>query len=257
MGIINVTPDSFFSGSRKTAMKDILKTATKMMADGATFLDVGGYSSRPGAEDISERDEIERVVGPIEAISRELPDAVISVDTFRAGVARAAVGHGAHMVNDISAGWLDAGMLEEVGRLQVPYIAMHMQGTPQNMREFVEYDDLLKEVAFYFSERIEAARQAGIKDIIIDPGFGFAKTAQQNFYLLNHVDYLKQSGLPLLCGVSRKSMIYKTLNIDPDRALNGTTVLNTVALLRGVSILRVHDVKEAVEAVKLVNQLTL
>lgn len=256
MGIINVTPDSFFSGSRKESEADVLRQAEKMISEGAEILDIGGYSTRPGAAEVTNEEEINRVCGPIEAISKQFPDIPISIDTFRADVAAAAVGRGASIVNDISAGLLDAQMLETVGKLKVPYIAMHMRGTPQTMKELTSYDDLLKEVMQYFSERIAKCKEAGIKDIIVDPGFGFAKTIEQNYYLLNSVDYLKQLGLPLLIGVSRKSMIYKVLNIEPEAALNGTTVLNTLALLKGASILRVHDVKEAVEAVKLINQIT-
>ncbi|WP_258101226.1 dihydropteroate synthase [Marinoscillum pacificum] len=256
MGIINVTPDSFFSGSRKESEADVLRQAEKMISEGAEILDIGGYSTRPGAAEVTNEEEINRVCGPIEAISKQFPDIQISIDTFRADVATAAVGSGASIVNDISAGLLDAQMLETVGKLKVPYIAMHMRGTPQTMKELTSYDDLLKEVMQYFSERIAKCKEAGIKDIIVDPGFGFAKTIEQNYYLLNSVDYLKQLGLPLLIGVSRKSMIYKVLNIEPEAALNGTTVLNTLALLKGASILRVHDVKEAVEAVKLINQIT-
>lgn len=255
MGIINVTPDSFYSGSRNQRLKGILTTAEKMLADGAIFLDVGGYSSRPGAIDISETDEIKRVIDPIGAIIKEFPSAIISIDTFRSKVACAAIDAGAKLVNDISAGLLDANMLHAVGELKVPYIAMHMRGTPQTMKALTNYDNLLKTIALYFSERIAQAKEFGIKDIIIDPGFGFAKTVAQNFSLLNDVDYLHHLGHPLLIGVSRKSMIYKSLNIAPEEALNGTTVLNTVALLKGASILRVHDVKEAVEAVKLINLL--
>lgn len=257
MGILNVTPDSFYASSRQAEMDQVLTTAEKMLAEGATFLDVGGYSSRPGAQNISGAEEIDRVVPVIVELARSFPKALISVDTFRAEVARRAVEAGAHMVNDISAGKLDGEMLPTVAALKVPYIAMHMRGTPQNMKEFTEYGNLLTDVMAYFAERIAAARLAGIKDIIIDPGFGFAKTVSQNFELLAQMEHLLHLGCPLLVGVSRKSMIYKTLNISPEEAMNGTTVLNTVALGRGASILRVHDVKEAVEAVKLVNQLSV
>lgn len=228
-----------------------------MLKEGATFLDIGGYSSRPGALDISPEEEVDRILEPITELSHQFPEAIISVDTFRSQVAVKAVEAGAHMVNDISAGNLDSEMLLTVGRLKVPYIAMHMRGTPQTMKQQTQYDDLLKEVVYYFSERIKAAKAAGIKDIIIDPGFGFAKTIQQNFYLLDNVDYLQHVGHLVLVGLSRKSMIYKTLNIPAEHALNGTTVLNTVALSKGASILRVHDVKEAVETIKLVKQLSI
>jgi len=256
MGIINITPDSFFSGSRKEQLFDILKSAESMLEEGATFLDIGGYSTRPGAEEVSPADEIDRVLEPVESIAKHFPEAVISIDTFRADVAKAAVDSGAKIVNDISAGMLDTDMLPTVGQLGVPYIGMHMRGTPQNMKALTDYDDLLKEIAKYFAERIAKAEELDIKDYIIDPGFGFAKTVEQNFSLLNQVDYLHHLSRPMLIGISRKSMIYRSLNVEPDGALNGTTVLNTVALLKGASILRVHDVKEAVEAVKLINLLS-
>lgn len=256
MGIINVTPDSFFSGSRKQGLDDVLRQAEQMISEGAEILDIGGYSTRPGAAEVSIEEELKRVAEPIKTIVQQFPNTVISIDTFRAEVAKAAVESGARIVNDISAGLMDDQMLETVGKLKVPYIAMHMRGTPQNMKEMTSYDDLLKEVMYYFSKRISKCKEAGIKDVIIDPGFGFAKTIEQNYHLLNRADYLKQLGLPILIGVSRKSMIYKALNIEPEAALNGTTVLNTLALLKGASILRVHDVKEAVEAIKLINQLT-
>lgn len=257
MGIINVTPDSFYSGSRKQTDSEVFYQAERMLKEGASFLDVGGYSSRPGATDISIEEEVQRVQLAIDGIITRFPEAIVSVDTFRSEVAKAAVDAGASMVNDISAGMLDDQMLETVGKLKVPYIAMHMRGAPQNMKELSKYDDLLKEVMQYFSERLVKIREAGIKDVVIDPGFGFAKTIEQNYYLLNHVDYLKKLDLPMLVGVSRKSMIYKLLNISAEDALNGTTVLNTLALLKGASILRVHDVKEAMESIKLINQLSV
>jgi len=255
MGIINITPDSFFSGSRKNTSTDILKTAEKMLSEGATFLDIGGYSSRPGAVDISEQDELDRVLKPIEAIAKEFPQAIISIDTFRSGVAREAVANGARIINDISGGHLDPKMLGVVRELNVPYIAMHMRGTPQTMKEMTDYEDLLKEVTSYFSNVIHRCNDLGIKDVIIDPGFGFAKQASQSFQLLRDLKYLQQLERPMLVGVSRKSMIYKTLGTTPEEALNGTSVLNAIALLNGANILRVHDVKEAVEAIKLVEQL--
>ncbi len=255
MGIINVTPDSFFTGSRKTGLAEILRTSENMLKEGATFLDVGGYSSRPGAEDISEDDEIDRVIQPIEAIRKEFPNAIISVDTFRSKVAKNAVEFGADIVNDISGGNLDENMLAMVAELGVPYIAMHMKGNPQTMKELTEYDDLLKDVLKYFSSILNRCNQLGIKDVLIDPGFGFAKTAKQSFEIMKKLDHLHYLGRPLLVGVSRKSMIYRTLNLTAEEALNGTTVLNTVALLKGAAILRVHDVKEANEAVELLNHL--
>ncbi|WP_420316695.1 dihydropteroate synthase [Ekhidna sp.] len=256
MGIINVTPDSFFVESRKNGIDDLLRTSEKMLEEGATFLDIGGYSSRPGADDISLKDEISRVIDPIKAVSKRFPEAIISIDTFRSEVARAAVESGACLINDISAGHLDSEMLETVAKLEVPYIAMHMKGTPQNMKELTRYDDLLLEVVKYFSSVIHDCNQLGIKDVIIDPGFGFAKTAEQSFDLLNKLNHFHHLDRPLLVGVSRKSMIYRTLNLTAEEALNGTTVVNTVALLKGAQILRVHDVKEAVETIKLVSKLS-
>ncbi len=255
MGIINVTPDSFFSGSRKVAVDDVLKSAEKMLEEGATFLDIGGYSSRPGAKDVSIDEELDRVIKPISGIMKRFPEAIISIDTFRSEVAKAAVDAGASIVNDISAGHLDAGMLSAVAEMCVPFIAMHMRGTPQTMNGLTNYDDLLVEVMKYFSSTLNDCNQLGIKDVIIDPGFGFAKTAEQSFDLLKKLDHFHYLDRPVLVGVSRKSMIYRTLNLTAEEALNGTSVLNTVALFKGAAILRVHDVKEAVETVKLVNQL--
>lgn len=257
MGIINVTPDSFYAGSRKQREEDVLRTAEKMLKEGATFLDVGGYSSRPGAENIPVEEEKRRVLEPVKWIAVNFPEAIISIDTFRSEVATEAVACGASLVNDISGGDLDEGMIREVARLKVPYISMHMRGTPQTMKQKTDYNDLISEIADSFSTKLKKAEEAGIKDVIIDPGFGFAKTVKQNFFLLSHVNYLRSIGRPILVGVSRKSMVCKTLKIASEEALNGTTVLNTVALLQGASILRVHDVKEAVEAVKLVNQLSI
>lgn len=256
MGIINVTPDSFFKGSRTKSGTDLLKKAMKMLEEGADFLDIGGYSSRPGADDVSIDEEIKRIVGSVSLIMSEYPNAIISVDTFRSRVAKEAIDAGAAMVNDISAGSLDEKMLEIVGSLDVPYIGMHMRGTPQTMKEHTHYEDLILEITSYFSDTIERCRQHGIHDLILDPGFGFAKTIEQNFHLLNHLDYFKQLEKPLLVGLSRKSMIYRSLNITADESLNGTTTLNTLALFKGASILRVHDIKEAVEVVKLVNRLS-
>ena len=255
MGIINVTPDSFFDGSRKQTEDEVLRTAEKMLTEGATFLDIGGYSSRPGAADISEEQELGRVLGPIEDILKAFPEAIISIDTFRAKVAEEAIHMGAKMVNDISGGHLDSGMLEAVARLQVPYIAMHMRGTPQTMKDITDYEDIFKDVAKYFSKVIFDCNELGIKDVIIDPGFGFAKQREQSFSLLKDLEQFKMLGKPILVGVSRKSMIYKTLGVSAEQALNGTSVLNTLALLKGANILRVHDVKEAREAIKLLDQL--
>ncbi|MEM9895916.1 MAG: dihydropteroate synthase [Bacteroidota bacterium] len=255
MGVINVTPDSFFVESRKTALVDILKDAENMLEEGAAIIDIGGYSSRPGATDISIEEEIRRIEKPILQLAKEFPNAVISIDTFRSEVASAAVGHGAKMINDISAGNLDQKMLPTVSSLKVPYIGMHMKGTPQTMKDMAQYEDVLIDVRKYFSKlKAECVRQ-GINDLIIDPGFGFAKTPPHGFELLSKLELLDALDCPVLIGVSRKSMIYKTLEIDAANSLNGTTVLNTIALLKGASILRVHDVRPAVEAIKLVQQL--
>ena len=255
MGIINITPDSFYSGSRSNTEKEILKTAERMLKEGADFLDLGAYSSRPGADDIPMEEELKRMLPAVEAILKEYPEALLSIDTFRARVAEESIKAGAAMINDISAGNLDKNMLKIIARYQVPYIMMHMKGTPQNMKDLNQYDDLLHDVLFYFSGRIKAARERGINDIIIDPGFGFAKNIEQNYELLSKLELFQNLELPLLVGVSRKSMIWKKLNISADEALNGTTVLNTAALLKGANILRVHDVKEAMESIKLTREL--
>ncbi|GEQ85698.1 dihydropteroate synthase [Patiriisocius marinistellae] len=255
MGIINVTPDSFYDGGNTTSIRPIIAQATKMLGEGATFLDIGGYSSRPNASDISASEEIERVIPAIKAIIDEFPEALISIDTFRSNVASAAIEAGACIVNDISGGLLDAEMYNTVARYQVPYILMHMRGTPQTMKTETDYKNITKEVLFYFSQRIAEARSHNINDIIVDPGFGFSKTAAQSFELMNSLELFKHLDLPILAGVSRKSMIYKTLKTEPTEALNGTTALNMVALQKGASILRVHDVKEAMECIKLNHQL--
>lgn len=255
MGILNITPDSFYDGGKYEKEQDILEHVDKMITEGATFIDVGGYSSRPGAKHISEEEELERVVPVIEMIQKHFPDSIMSIDTFRSNVAKAGIQAGAAIVNDISAGQLDEDMLPTVGKLNVPYIMMHMRGTPQTMKEHTNYKDLVHDVNMYFSERINNARYYGVKDIILDPGFGFSKNLGQNFELLNKLELLTMAGLPLLVGVSRKSMIFKLLDQSQNEALNGTTSLNTVALMKGASILRVHDVKEAMECVMLYNQL--
>lgn len=256
MGIINVTPDSFYDGGKLSSTEAVLEQADQMIREGASFLDLGGYSSRPGAKDVSEEEEIQRIIGPIEQISKAFPNVPVSVDTFRNKVAKKAVEAGAAMVNDISGGLLDDEMIDTVSNLQVPYIMMHMRGTPQTMTKHTDYSNVTLDVLAYFSERIRRARKAGINDLIIDPGFGFAKTPEQSFELLNQFELFKQLELPLLVGVSRKSMIYRTLGVTAQDALNGTTALNTVALLKGASILRVHDVKEALECVTLVEKLS-
>jgi len=251
MGILNVTPDSFYDGNRFTAESAILHHTEKMLAEGATFVDVGGYSSRPGATDISEEEELSRSLHAVKLISKKFPSAIISIDTFRSNVARQAVAEGASLVNDISAGELDTGMFAEIARLQVPYIAMHMRGTPQTMKGLTEYENLIIEITEYFNQKIYKLQQLGVKDVIIDPGFGFSKTREQNFQLLQHLDYFNILGTPMLTGLSRKSMIWKTLGITPEEALNGSSALHMTALLKGSTILRVHDVKEAVQVVKL------
>jgi len=254
MGVLNVTPDSFYDGGFYKDESKIINQVQKMLDDGATFIDVGAYSSKPNADEVSQEEELLRILPTLKLLVKQFPNSIISVDTFRAEVAKQCVDNGAALINDISAGHLDNTMLETIAKLQVPYIMMHMLGTPQTMQEHANYNNILKEVLFYFSERIASARALGIKDLIIDPGFGFAKTLEQNFELLNKLEGFNIADMPLLVGVSRKSMIYKTLNTTADKALNGTTALNMVALQKGAKILRVHDVKEAVECVTLFNQ---
>ena len=251
MGILNTTPDSFFDGGHYTNNREVLQRVEQMLTDGATFIDVGGYSSKPNAAAVTVQEEKARTIPVVASIVQHFPEAIVSIDTFRSDVAQLCLDQGAAIVNDISAGLLDPLMLKIVANYQVPYIMMHMKGTPQTMSVLAQYDDLVKEILFYFSERIAAARSLGISDLIVDPGFGFAKTIDQNFELLRHLDIFKNLDLPILAGVSRKSMIHKTLQIKPEEALNGTTVLNTLALEKGAAILRVHDVKEAVETIKL------
>ncbi|ARV09097.1 dihydropteroate synthase [Winogradskyella sp. PC-19] len=255
MGVLNVTPDSFYDGGSYKDKADILRQVEKILTEGATFIDVGGYSSRPGADFVSEEEESNRVLPVIELILKEFPEALISIDTFRSQVAKKSIETGAALINDISAGKLDNKMIETVGKLGVPYIMMHMRGNPKTMQQQTNYEDLVKDVISYFGERIAEAHKAKINDIIIDPGFGFAKTLEQNFNLLNKMDLLKITDKPILAGVSRKSMIYKTLNATAKEALNGTTALNMMALENGASILRVHDVKEAMECITLFNKL--
>lgn len=251
MGIINVTPDSFYDGGRYTTEAAILAQAEKMLSEGADFIDIGGYSTRPGAEKITPEEETTRVVNAVTAIVQRFPAATISVDTFRSSVAAAAVDAGASMINDVSAGNLDPSMFQTVSDLKVPYIAMHMRGTPETMQSHTDYADLVNDVITYFHQKVFELSQLGVKDVIIDPGFGFAKTVTQNFQLLHHLSRLSILERPILVGLSRKSMIWKTLGIDPSLALNGTTALNTIALLQGADIVRVHDVREAREVVKL------
>jgi dihydropteroate synthase len=251
MGIINATPDSFYDGGKTVTLNEILRQAEGMLNEGAAFLDIGGYSSRPGADDVSETEELQRVLPAVEAIIKEFPEAIISVDSFRSKVAKSAIEAGAAIVNDISGGTKDIEMLSAVSKLKVPFIAMHMRGTPQTMSQLTEYTNITRDVLAYFSERLAAARAAGIDDIIADPGFGFAKTRAQSFELLNNLELFKHLEVAYLIGVSRKSMIYKTIETTADNALNGTTALHAIALLKGASILRVHDVQEAVECVSL------
>lgn len=251
MGILNVTPDSFYEESRVEGVGAALRRTEIMLAEGADILDIGAYSSRPGAADISAKEESERLIPVVAAISRNFPEAVISVDTFRGSVAEASVAAGAHIINDISGGEADPSMFETIGNLNVPYILMHMRGTPQTMNSLNQYNDIVSDIMEYFSLKLAKLRALHVHDIILDPGFGFAKNAAQNFELLSRFDEFKVAGLPLLAGLSRKRTIWQTLGVTADEALNGTTVLNTISLTRGADILRVHDVKEAKEAVKL------
>ena len=255
MGILNITPDSFYAGSRISSIDQAISAASKMISEGADFLDVGAYSSRPGAADVAEEEEVERLIPVLKALVKEFPAVIFSVDTFRAQVAEAGIEAGAHIINDISGGDLDSNMIATVARLKVPYIIMHMKGTPQTMKQFAQYEDVVNEVFKQLYSKIQRLKQAGVLDYIVDPGFGFAKNIEQNYELLNQFEFFKELGAPLLAGVSRKSMIWKVLNIDNKDALNGTTVLNTVALMKGADILRVHDVRPAVEAVTLLQKL--
>ena len=251
MGILNVTPDSFYDGGRFKDEKSILIQVEKLLNEGASFIDIGAYSSRPGADFVSEDEELKRLIPVVTLVHNSFPECLISIDSFRSNVIRTAIEAGAALVNDISGGQLDPLMFETVGALQVPYIMMHMRGTPQNMQQMTDYADVTKAVFTYFSERIQLAKKHHIKDIILDLGFGFSKTKDQNFELLALLDYFTNLHLPILAGVSRKSMIYKTLNTTANKALNGTTALHMVALQKGAKILRVHDVKEAMECIKL------
>lgn len=255
MGILNITPDSFYDGGQFKDSKSILVQTEKLISEGATFVDVGAYSSRPGANFVSENEELHRIIPVAELILKHFPKTLISIDSFRANVIRECVNAGAVISNDISAGHLDDQMMKTIGELGIPYIMMHMRGTPKTMQNLTHYDHLITEIFSYFSERVQLAKQHKIMDVVIDPGFGFAKTLSQNYELLGKLEFFQNLNCPILCGVSRKSMIYKTLNCLPKEALNGTTALNMVALMNGTNILRVHDVKEALECVKLFNQL--
>src|SRR6056297_154698 len=255
LGILNLTPDSFFDGGKYKDEGAILKQVEFMLDHGAAFIDMGAYSSRPGADHVSEDEELQRMIPVIDLILKNFPDTLISVDTFRSKVAAESIEHGAAIINDIAAGNLDKNMFATIAKHQVPYIMMHMKGTPQSMQKEATYDNLINDLRFYFSEKIQEATSKKINDVIIDPGFGFAKTTAQNYTLLHHLDMFQTLGLPILIGLSRKSMVYKILESSPQEALNGTTALHTVALLKGANIIRAHDVKEASECVKLVEAL--
>ena len=255
MGILNITPDSFYDGGRYNSKEKIQRQIEKMIISGVDIIDVGGYSSRPGAKDISIEDELNRVIPVIEIIKKKFPETIVSIDTFRSRIASEAIISGADIVNDISGGNLDSKMFETVSKHKVPYILMHMRGKPENMMSKTNYENVTKDVCKYFSQRIDKAHSYGINDVIIDPGFGFSKTTQQNYELLNNLEFFKEFQRPIIIGISRKSMIYKTLNTTPDKALNGSSVLHTISLMKGANILRTHDVKEAVECVKIVSQL--
>lgn len=256
MGILNVTPDSFYAGSRMQTEAEIAARARQILDEGAAIIDIGAYSSRPNAEHISPEEEMKRLRIALEILNRNHPEAIISVDTFRADIAEQCVNeYGVAIINDIAAGEMDNRMFETVARLGVPYIMMHMQGTPQNMQKEPHYDNLLKEIFMYFAKKVQQLRDLGAKDIILDPGFGFGKTLDDNYELMAHLEEFSIFELPLLVGVSRKSMIYRLFDITPEEALNGTSILNTVALMKGADILRVHDVREAVEAVKITGKL--
>tara|TARA_R110000751_G_scaffold29734_1_gene76358 strand:+ start:82085 stop:82867 length:783 start_codon:yes stop_codon:yes gene_type:complete len=255
MGILNLTPDSFFDGGKYKDEISILKQVEYMLEHGATFIDMGAYSSRPGADHVAEDEELQRMTPVIDLILKNFPDTLISIDTFRSKVAAESIEHGAAIINDIAAGNLDENMFATIAKHQVPYIMMHMKGTPQSMQKEAVYDNMVNDLRFYFSEKIRETTSKKINDVIIDPGFGFAKTTAQNYTLLNHLDMFQTFGLPILIGLSRKSMIYKVLGSSPQEALNGTTALHTVALLKGANIIRAHDVKEASECIKLVEAL--
>lgn len=251
MGIINLTPDSFYDGGKNSDEKKILIRVEKMLNEGATFIDLGGYSSRPGADNISEKEEETRVLPALESILKHFPEALISVDTFRSALASKAINLGACMINDISAGNLDKNMFNTIAALQVPYVAMHMPGTPETMQKMTQYEDLITDLVYFFSKKINDLRELHINDVIIDVGFGFGKTLEQNYTLLRKLEVFHMLGVPILTGISRKSMVYKVIKTSAEQALNGTTAANTIALLKGSNILRVHDVKEAVETIQI------
>ncbi|MDY7394439.1 dihydropteroate synthase [Aureibaculum sp. 2210JD6-5] len=255
MGILNMTPDSFYDGGTLKSDRDVIGRTEKMLTEGATFIDVGGYSSKPNAKDVSEVEESQRVIPIIKLLVKNFPEILVSIDTFRSVVAKKAIEAGASMVNDISAGNLDENMFTTVRNLQVPYIIMHMQGTPKTMQIDPTYADVTKDIVYYFSDKLNTLRKLGLNDIIIDVGFGFGKTLEQNYELLNNLELFKNLEVPILAGVSRKSMLYNLLGTTPQKALNATTVANTIAVLYGSNILRVHDVNEALEAIKVVEAL--
>jgi dihydropteroate synthase len=254
MGIINITPDSFYANSRISDMNAVLQKAEQMLIDGATIIDIGGQSTIPGSERISADEELKRVIPLIEAIHQKIPDAIISIDSFYSSVVKEAIAAGASIVNDVSAGTIDNELIQTVAGLNVPYVLMHMQGSPQTMQENPVYENVVLDVFDFLNKKIKELHQAGINDIIVDPGFGFGKTIAHNFELLNSLDFFKQLSKPVLIGLSRKGTVYKTLGITAEEALNGTTVLNTISLLKGASILRVHDVKEAKQVIRLVQE---
>jgi dihydropteroate synthase len=255
MGILNITPNSFYDGGKYSLENNAISQVEKMLKEGATFIDIGAYSSKPNAEFVSQEEELIKIIPVVKTIHKEFPEALLSIDTFRSSVAQECLNNGAAMINDISAGSLDEKMMEVIAINNVPYIMMHLRGTPQTMQSHTNYEHLINEMITYFSDKVNKARSLGINDLIIDPGFGFAKTTVQNYEILSNLELFKILELPILAGISRKSMIYKTLDSNPDEALNGTTVLNTIAITKGATIIRVHDVKEAMECVMLCKKL--
>lgn len=255
MGILNITPNSFYDGGKYSLENNAIAQVEKMLKEGATFIDIGAYSSKPNAEFVSEEEELNRIIPVVKTLIKEFPEALLSIDTFRSTVAQECINNGAALINDISAGSLDKKMMGVIASNNVPYIMMHLRGTPQTMQDQTNYEHIINEILTYFSDKVNKARSLGINDLIIDPGFGFAKTTDQNYEILSNLEQFKMLELPILAGVSRKSMIYKTLDTSPEEALNGTTVLNTIAITKGATIIRVHDVKEAMECVKLCGKL--
>lgn len=254
MGILNVTPNSFFDGGKYNSTNKLEEQAHKMLDEGADIIDLGAYSTQPNAPFVSEEEELNRMIPAVQQLVAAFPNIILSIDTFRAEVAKQALENGAAIINDVSAGLLDEQMMQVVGAFKVPYIMMHMKGTPQNMQQFTDYEDVMHDMIYYFSERIAMAKSHGIVDVIVDPGFGFSKTLDQNYEVLQKLDLLQNLDVPVLSALSRKSMIYKFFQTTPQEALNGTSVLNTISLMKGANLLRVHDVKEAVECVKLFNK---